>query len=180
MQNRNGLTDRLFIGTSSKGNEQVDAQAILKYGHLTIMGTLDGLSADQVNVGGVCGVWTVRDIVAHLASFEHVLVDLLNSFIASAPTPRLDEFIQMGNAFNDALVARTKNSLYSEVLADYTAACEQTMQIAAKISPDKFRENGTLPWYGADYSLDDFIVYTYYGHKREHGAQIAAFRDSLQ
>jgi hypothetical protein len=27
--------------------------------------------------------------------------------------------------------------------------------------------------------LDDFIVYTYYGHKREHAAQIAAFRDRL-
>ena len=43
----------------------------------------------------------------------------------------------------------------------------------------QFRENGTLPWYGAEYSLDDFIVYTYYGHKREHAAQIAAFRDHL-
>jgi len=31
-----------------------------------------------------------------------------------------------------------------------------------------------------DYALDDFIVYTNYGHKREHSAQIAAFRDGLR
>jgi len=31
----------------------------------------------------------------------------------------------------------------------------------------------------AVYALDDFLVYAYYGHKREHSAQIAAFRDRL-
>ena len=41
------------------------------------------------------------------------------------------------------------------------------------------REVGTLPWDGEDYALDDFLVYGYYGHKREHSAQIAAFRDRL-
>ena len=40
-----------------------------------------------------------------------------------------------------------------------------------------FRQSGTLPWYGMEYALDDFLVYIYYGHKREHSAQIAAFRD---
>jgi len=30
-----------------------------------------------------------------------------------------------------------------------------------------------------NYALDDVIVYMYYGHKREHNAQIAAFRDRL-
>jgi hypothetical protein len=30
-----------------------------------------------------------------------------------------------------------------------------------------------------EYALDDFIVYQYYGHKREHCAQIAVFRDKL-
>ena len=29
------------------------------------------------------------------------------------------------------------------------------------------------------YALDDVLVYMYYGHKREHSAQIAAFRDRL-
>jgi hypothetical protein len=53
------------------------------------------------------------------------------------------------------------------------------MTLAARISADVYRQNGTLPWYGSEYDLDDFIVYTFYGHKREHSAQIAAFRDWL-
>ena len=42
------------------------------------------------------------------------------------------------------------------------------------------RNKRSFPWYGKEYALDDFIVYTFYGHKREHSAQIAAFRDLLR
>jgi hypothetical protein len=31
-----------------------------------------------------------------------------------------------------------------------------------------------------EYSLDDYIVYSSYGHKREHGAQINVFKDTLK
>ena len=58
-------------------------------------------------------------------------------------------------------------------------ASKQVMELSARIHPEVFRQVGTLPWYGMDYSLDDVLVYMYYGHKREHSAQIAAFRDGL-
>ncbi len=51
--------------------------------------------------------------------------------------------------------------------------------MVAQLSSETLRQNGTLPWYGEGYALDDFLVYAYYGHKREHSAQIAAFRDRL-
>ena len=49
-----------------------------------------------------------------------------------------------------------------------------------KIPVEVLRRPGTLPWYGAQYALDDFIVYQYYGHKREHTAQINVFKDLLK
>lgn len=51
------------------------------------------------------------------------------------------------------------------------------MALVAQIPAETARLTGTLPWYGAEYALDDFVVYTFYGHKREHSAQIAVFRD---
>jgi len=51
--------------------------------------------------------------------------------------------------------------------------------MVAQLSSEMLCQNGTLPWYGEVYALDDFLVYAYYGHKREHSAQIAAFRDRL-
>jgi DNA-binding transcriptional LysR family regulator len=50
----------------------------------------------------------------------------------------------------------------------------------AQLPPETLRQTGTLSWYGAVYALDDFLVYAYYGHEREHSAQIAAFRDHLR
>ncbi len=65
------------------------------------------------------------------------------------------------------------------VLGEYNDAHAQVMSIVAQISPETLRQTGTLPWYGAIYALDDFLVYAFYGHKREHSAQIASFHDQL-
>jgi hypothetical protein len=53
------------------------------------------------------------------------------------------------------------------------------MSLIVAIPPETLRQTGTLPWYGMQYAMDDVLVYMYYGHKREHSAQIAAFRDCL-
>lgn len=53
------------------------------------------------------------------------------------------------------------------------------MVILDGFSRDMLRKVGALPCYGAEYDLEDFIVYSFYGHKREHCAQIAVYRDTL-
>lgn len=151
---------------------------ILMYGHQTVLKTVDGLPDKEWGRGGVCGVWSVKDIIAHLTSFEHTLVEVLNGFLDGGPTPYLDEY-RTNEKFNDAQVAKRKAKSPAEVLQEYQDTHAKTMDLAACIPPEKCRENGTLPWYGAEYSLDDFVVYTFYGHKREHCAQIALFKKRL-
>ena len=63
--------------------------------------------------------------------------------------------------------------------AEYEEAHRTTLSLLAEIPMIERRRNGALPWYGAEYDLEDFIVYTFYGHKREHAAQIAFYRDLL-
>jgi len=70
----------------------VNASDILKYGHRTVLATLDGLPEAEWYTPNVCGVWSVKDILAHLASFEHMLVDVLNSLLCGTPTPTLDRY----------------------------------------------------------------------------------------
>ncbi len=53
------------------------------------------------------------------------------------------------------------------------------MSLLVDIPSETFRQTGTLPWFGREYALDDVLVYMYYGHKREHSAQIAVFRDQF-
>jgi hypothetical protein len=157
----------------------MNAVDILKYGHQTALQTIDGFPEDAWEIAGACGVWSVKDIIAHLASYEEVLVDILSAFISKQATPYLDRFIELGGQFNDTEVEKRKERTAKEVLGEFNDTYAQVASLAAQIPPEVFREAGTLPWYGMEYSLDDVIVYMYYGHKREHSAQIAAFRDRL-
>lgn len=157
----------------------MNAVDILKYGHQTFLNSIDGLPEGDWHTPGVCGVWSVWDIIAHLASYEQVLIEVLNSLLGDSPTPTLDKFGELGVQFNDVEVEARRDRAVGDVLAEYQDAHSQTLALLAKIPAEVRRQNGTLPWYGPDYDLDDFIVYTFYGHKREHSAQIGVFRDQL-
>ena len=158
----------------------MNAVAILKYGQQTVLHTLEGFPETAVETPGACGVWSVKDILAHLASYEQVLVDVLATLVSLQPTPYLNKFTEAGGQFNDTEVNVRKARTMPEVLAEFNDAHAQVMSLATQISPERFRQTGTLPWYGMEYALDDFLVYTFYGHKREHSAQIAAFGDRLR
>ena len=157
----------------------MNATDILKYGQPTVLSTLEGFPESAWETPGACGVWSVKDIIAHLASYEQVLVDILATFTNGGPTSALNTFIELGGQFNDSEVNRRKERTMQEVLAEFNDAHAQAMSLIMKIAPEALRQTGTLPWYGIDYSLDDVLVYMYDGHKREHSAQIAAFRDRL-
>ena len=157
----------------------MNAPDILKYGHGTVLQTIEGFPESAWETPGACGVWSVKDIIAHLTSYEHVMIDVLSTFVSSGTTPYLSKFTDPGNNFNDTEVAARKGKSVKEVLGEYNDTHEQVRSLVARIPVETFRQTGTLPWYGMEYALDDFIVYTQYGHKREHSAQIAAFRDHV-
>jgi hypothetical protein len=157
----------------------MNTESILKYGHETVMSTLNGLPQATWETPGVCGIWSVKEIMAHLASFEHMLADVLRSLLGEEATPTLDKFRSDPQQFNDTEVEARRKMSVEEVLADYADTQARTAELLAQIPSARRRLNGTLSWYGEEFDLEDFITYTFYGHKREHSAQIAAFRDRL-
>jgi hypothetical protein len=158
----------------------MNALDVMKYGHQTVLKTLEGLSAEAWDTKGVVGVWSVKDIMAHLASYELVLVEVLQSLLeVTSPTPTL-ELMGSQPDFNDRQVALRKDKTASDTMAEYEGHHANVMALAQKIPLTTFRQNGVLPWYGAEYDLEDYIVYTFYGHKREHPAQIALYKKRLK
>lgn len=158
----------------------MNADDVLKYGHRTVINAINGLSEAECLVEGVCGWWSVRHIIAHLASHELVLNDVLNSFLGATETPNLDNHNSQGYTFNDAEVEKREDMSFAEVLHEYEEASARTRDLIARIPLEQRRQAGTLPWYGDEYDLEDLIAYSNYGHKREHCAQIAVYRDTLK
>ncbi len=83
-----------------------------------------------------------------------------------------------GDSFSDDEVAARADRSPAEIVAEYDAAHARTMSLIGDIAPEVIAKPGTMPWYGDAYALDDLIVYRYYGHKREHMAQIEVFKDN--
>ena len=158
----------------------MNARDILKYGQQTVLQTLESFPEASWETPGACGVWSVKDIIAHLASYERVLVDILTTFTGGGSTPALNTFLELGGQFNDSEVNRRRKKTIQDVLAEFNDTHTQVMSLIVALPPETLRQSGTLPWYGREYALDDVLVYMYYGHKREHSAQIAAFRDRLR
>ncbi len=157
----------------------MNAIDVMKYGHLSLMNTVDGLPESEWEKAGVCGVWSVKDIISHLASYEQLLNEILNTFLGSEPGPTMLKWSDAPEGFNDAEVAARLEKSASAVLAEYGEIRVKNMASLANIPAEKIREAGTMPWYGNEYALDDYLVYSFYGHKREHCAQIAVFRDQI-
>ena len=159
----------------------MNARDILFYGHRTVLHSLALVPEGEWETEGVCGWWPVKLIIAHLASYEQLLVEVLNSFLDGGSTPVLDQHNSIdGDAFNDVQVRQRMGKSSAEVLAEYKEAHAHTMELFVRIPVGTLRQVGTIPWYGKEYALDDLIVYQYYGHKREHTAQVNVFTDQFR
>lgn len=162
-----------------KWSKYVNVLDILKYGDLTLLGSVKDLPEGDWKMPGVCGWWSVKEIIAHMTSFEFLLADVLNTFLGGEPGSYMQEMAQGGDIFNENQVGRRQEMSVSEVLDEYKKAHARIMELAARIPSETYTQNGSIPWYGLEYCLDDYIVYTNYAHKREHSAQIGVYRDQL-
>jgi hypothetical protein len=157
------------------------AADVLMYGHLTFMHTLGEFPSQEVNTPGAVGYWSVKDLVAHLGSFELLLAEVLHDLFEPCPTPLRDALVADGQAFNDEQVDVLRKAwTYEQCLAEYTAAHEEVRALVSRLPAELWRAAGAIPWYGDAYDLEDFVAYQYYGHKREHSGQIQTFRDRFR
>jgi uncharacterized protein (TIGR03083 family) len=158
----------------------MNAADVVMYGQGTFLASLESVPQSEWELPNVCGYWSVRQIVTHLASYEAMFADVLASIIGNDPTPTLDAFRNDPAGFNDAEVERRSDLTTDAALDELKSEHERVMTLIRQIPPARLREVGTIPWYGPEYSVDDLIAYQVYGHKREHAAQICVFADHLK
>jgi DinB family protein len=144
---------------------------VLMYGQRTIRSTIDRYGADDWDRIAL-GVWTAKDLLGHLGAFEVRFADQLAPFAGEpvqSDLPSADP-----RTFNDDQAAVRKDWPVEKVMTEFLEAHERVMRHARAISAEVWKEVGTIPWYGPEYSLDDLVVYQQYGHKREHDPQLGA------
>ena len=150
---------------------------ILRYGQQAIDGLIDRLQPVDWEAIAL-GTWTTKDLVGHLGAFEVRFAEILTLFVGEEPATNLRATSPA--TFNDDQAAIRRDWPVERVVAELRDAHALVMSLVPRIPPEVWREVGTIPWYGPEYALDDLMVYTQYGHKREHGPQLeAALRRSV-
>ncbi len=149
----------------------MNAIDVLTYGQKTILATMSRYRPDDWDRIAL-GVWTAKDLLGHLGAFEVRFADILATFVDAPPAS--DLMSADPRTFNDDQAAIRKDWTIEQVTQEFLDANERVMTHAAAITPERWREVGTIPWYGAEYSLDDLLVYQMYAHKREHDPQLSA------
>jgi len=150
----------------------------LMYGNRTLMMALDKVPEGEWQTEKVCGWWSVKDIMAHLTSYELALAEVLKGFVGETAGEILSEFVRPD--FDDRQVAKRMEMSPQEVLQEYQRAFEYNMILARQVPDEKWRETGALPWYGEEYDLKDLVAYVFYGHKRAHSTQLDVFSDRFK
>lgn len=154
---------------------------MLEVGHQMVLDSVRDLPKREIEAGGACGIWSIKDIIAHLTAYEALVADILTSLTHPGNhTPVLERFLSDPAAFNDAEVENRQGRSLEDILDEYTAMHCYVIDEIIRIPEATLREPGALPWYGDAYDVEDFLVYTSYAHKREHCAQIEAFKDNWQ
>ncbi len=144
---------------------------VLMYGQRTVRSTIDRYGSDDWDRIAL-GVWTAKDLLGHLGAFEVRFADVLAGFVGEAAES--DLMSADPRTFNDDQAAIRKDWPIERVMNEFLTAHERVMRHATAITPEVWREVGTIVWYGPEYSLNDLVVYQMYGHKREHDPQLSA------
>ena len=149
----------------------MNALDVLTYGQSMVMATVDRYQPEDWTRNAL-GVWTAKDLLGHLSVFEVRLADVLATFVGAPVESNLLEADP--ETFNDDQAAIRNSWTVQQVRDEFVAAYDRAMTHARAIPPETWRQIGAIPWYGPEYSLDDFVVYNIYGHKREHDPQLNA------
>src|SRR5262245_18129501 len=103
----------------------MNARDILFYGNRTLLWSLERVPPSERTTPGVVGWWSAREAMAHIAIFEDLLAQLLDTFIANQPAPAA--LSQMTPEMNDVWVAEKKDKSFDELFDEYQRAHARVM-----------------------------------------------------
>jgi uncharacterized damage-inducible protein DinB len=80
----------------------MNATEVLENNHQLVLKSLEDWPESEWEIPGVCGEWSVKDLVAHFTSYELVLIDMIKTLRGEQPTPYVLRLRNSTDEFNAA------------------------------------------------------------------------------
>lgn len=151
-------------------------RAMMEAQNTNLMDSITGLTEATMVSTPVCGVWTIRDVLAHVMSWNELCVHLLAQWPEPDPATIQEWDWQPGDTMDSMnarlLAARAHLTIID--IADGLATCHRRIMTAF----DRFRDadltSEGLTWGGP--GVLSCFFYEIFHHEAEHAAQIWAYR----
>ena len=117
------------------------------------------LSAEEMIRPGVTGAWSVKDILAHLVSWEKLFLDWYSTGLQGS-TPRITP-VGMSqkrmDALNQQIYEKNRGRGLDDVLAEFHASHREIMAVIESIPEEDMFVHGRFAWTGT-LTLADYIA----------------------
>lgn len=120
----------------------------------------------------VCGIWSVRDVMAHVAAWDRELLRAVDE-VAAGREPSFTR--EAEDAFNNRVVAAAKSADLPEVLAEARHAHDALLARIADIPHELWARDSGQRWEtGQRITVASLFAYSYRGstHYRGHAQDI--------
>ncbi len=136
---------------------------------------IDGLSDDELQLPGVVGKWSIKDIMIHLSAWEAEMVKLLWQAKQGQPPSNPDwteeQVDQLNQEWFEAYHARPLD----RVMADFIAVRKQTSRRVEAFTDKDLNDPQRFSWL-KDRPLWVWVAQDSFEHEAEHTAQIRSWR----
>jgi hypothetical protein len=129
-----------------------------------------GLSEAQMTQPGVTGDWSVKDILAHVTTWEEEALRMLPLILDGQTPPRYADLYGGLNAFNAQMSAQKRDLPLAEVLAQLDATHHRLIEVVQRAPDDQITRETR---FRRRLRLDT------YSHYPEHARAIRAWRERL-
>lgn len=141
---------------------------------LELVEAIAGLTPDDMMITGVVGLWSVKDILAHLAAWESEVVTALNQ-VQNKRMPsilRIDDI----DEWNDEQYHINIRRPLEVIQADFEGVHRMLVRMIQDFDDRSLLDNRRYPWMEGEplwYLIEENVTL----HEREHAASIRDWRE---
>jgi len=131
-----------------------------------------GLSEEEMTQVQVEGVWTIKDMVGHVTSWEQAILEPLRRYAEGNPFEV--EVIADYLAWNDEQAARKQAIPLAAILDESDAVRQELVEVAGRLSAEQWEQAVLFPW-GREGTVAEGLA-GLAGHEAEHVRHIQQWR----
>ena len=131
-----------------------------------------GLSGEEMTQVQVEGVWTIKDVLGHIASWEEISLEPLRRYVDGGPFAV--EVIEDYLILNEELAARKQDVPLDVILDELDAIRQELVATVSELSVEQWEQRVLFPW-GDEGAVAEMLD-ELYQHELEHVHAIQQWR----